>query len=338
MRGFLLGILVFWGLSGEALEVNLLEVDLQARPGAAFSFSFIVRNELPQPEQIFLYLGDWDRDQFGENRFYEPGTLARSAASWTQVVPTSFVLDPGEVREIQGTINVPPLLEPGTYWAIIFVQGEPRLVPYQGVMVTVTRRIGIKLYVTVEPAEVRGEVRGLEIRGQNPLWAWVKFANTGTKNLREVRATLRIIDVQGRIVAEGIDALVPCLPGGERWIRVDTDFRPTPGLYQVLATVDYGGEASVAMAVRLAIRPLALFPLEEGLGVPQDMDSDGFYEDINGDGVLNEADLGVFARNLEHPLARANLRAFDFNNDGVIDEGDLQALEELVVAQRAKVP
>lgn len=103
MRGFLLGILVFWGLSGEALEVNLLEVDLQARPGAAFSFSFIVRNELPQPEQIFLYLGDWDRDQFGENRFYEPGTLARSAASWPQVVPTSFVLDPGEVREIQGT-------------------------------------------------------------------------------------------------------------------------------------------------------------------------------------------------------------------------------------------
>lgn len=92
------------------------------------------------------------------------------------------------------------------------------------------------------------------------------------------------------------------------------------------------------MAVRLAIRPPALFPLEEGLGVPQDMDSDGFYEDINGDGVLNEADLGVFARNLEHPLARANLRAFDFNNDGVIDEGDLQALEELVVAQRAKVP
>ncbi len=328
-RFFLLGLGIL-GVFGAAFEVNLLEVDLQARPGIALSFSFIVRNELARSEQITLYLGDWDRDEFGENRFYEPGTLARSASLWTTVAPTAFVLNPGEVREIQGIVQIPADVEPGSYWTIVFVQGEPRLVPYQGVMVTVTRRIGIKVYVTVEPTEAAGELLDVEIRGQNPLWIWVKFANTGTRNLREIKATLRVIDVQGKTVAEGSASPVPCLPGGERWIRVDTDFRPTPGVYQVLATVDYGGEAILAMPVRLVLRPLSLFPLEEGLAVPQDLDGDGFHEDLNGDGVFDEADLEIFARNLAHPVVRANLRAFDFNNDGALDEGDLGVLRGLL--------
>ncbi len=332
MRKVFAVAVVLTAFCGAAFEVNLLEVDLQARPGATLPFSFIVRNELAQPEQIVLYLGDWDRDEFGENRFYEPGSLPRSAAGWTTVVPTSFVLGPGEVREIQGAVQVPAQAGPGTYWTIVFVQGEPRLIPYQGVMVTVTRRIGIKIYVTVEPAEARGELRGLEVRGLNPLWVWVKFANTGTKNLREVRAFLRVTDVQGKTVAEASASPVPCLPGAERLIRVDTNFRPEPGVYQVLATVDYGGEALVAMPMRLVVRPLSLFPLAEGLGLPQDLDGDGFHEDLNGDGLFNEADLELFGQKLTHPVVRANFRAFDFNNDGLIDEKDLAALRERLSA------
>ncbi len=319
-------VLCLGNFLGLALEVNLLEVYLQARPGAVLPFSFLVRNELAQPEQIVLYLGDWDRDEFGENRFYQPGTVQRSAAAWTTVAPTSFVLGPGEIREIQGVVRVPSGVGTGTYWAIVFVQGEPRLVPYQGVLVTVTRRIGIKVYVTVEPGLVRGELRGLEVRGLNPLWAWVKFVNTGTQNLREVRASLRVSDVHGRTVAEASAPSVPCLPGAERWIRVDTEFRPEPGVYQVLATLDYGGEALLGVAMRLVVRPLSLLPLASGLGMPQDLDGDGFYEDVNGDGRFDAADVEALAQNLTSPVVRANLRAFDFNNDGVVNERDLELL------------
>ncbi|MCX7844391.1 MAG: dockerin type I repeat-containing protein [Candidatus Bipolaricaulota bacterium] len=326
MKRILAAGVLLVGFLGAAFEVNLLEVDLTARPGVTLAFSFLVRNELPQPEQIVLYLGDWDRDEFGENRFYPPGTVGRSASAWTAVLPTSFVLGPGEVREVQGTVQVPPGTPPGTYWTIVFVQGEPRLVPYQGILVTVTRRIGIKVYVTVEPAPARGELRGLEVRGLNPLWAWVKFANTGSRNLREVKATLRVVDVQGRTVAEASAAPVPCLPGAERWIRVDTDLRPSPGVYQLLATVDYGGEALLALATRWVVRPLSLLPLEAGLGVPRDLDGDGFYEDVDGDGLLTEADAELLARHLASPAVRANLRAFDFTNDGVVDEEDLKLL------------
>jgi len=326
--------LLVLSFSAWALEVNLLEVDLSGKPGELLPFSFIVRNELSEPERVTLYLGDWDRDVTGENRFYPPETLERSASSWLSVAPTSFVLAGGEVREISGVVRVPAEVQPGTYWSIVFVQGEPRLVPYQGVMVTVTRRIGIKIYVTIEPAEAKGILRAVEPKGLNPLWVLVKFANVGMRNLREVRGTLRVLDIEGNELASLPIGPFPCLPGNERWVPVETNLRLSPGTYLVLAEVDYGGEAVLAMPVRLVIRPLSLRPLEEGLGIPQDLDGDGFYEDVDGDGAFTENDLKVFGRNLASPLVKVNFRAFDFNNDGVVDENDLAALEELFRSRR----
>ena len=326
-RIFFLFVLSF---SAWALEVNLLEVDLSGRPGELLSFSFIVRNELAEPERVTIYLGDWDRDVTGENRFYPPGTVERSASYWISVAPTSFVLAGGEVREISGLVSVPAEVQPGTYWSIVFVQGEPRLVPYQGVMVTVTRRIGIKIYVTIEPAEAKGMLQAVEPKGLNPLWVLVKFANVGTRNLREVQGKLRVLDVGGNELASFPIGPFPCLPGNERWVPVETNLRLSPGTYLVLAELDYGGEAVLAMPVRLVIRPLSLRPLEEGLGIPQDLDGDGFYEDVDGDGAFTENDLKVLSRNLASPLVKANFRAFDFNNDGVVDENDLAALQKLI--------
>jgi hypothetical protein len=321
-------LLLVWSFSAWALEVNLLEVDLSGKPGELLPFSFIVRNELSEPERVTIYLGDWDRDVTGENRFYPPGTVERSASFWVTVAPASFVLSGGEVREISGVVRVPPEVQPGTYWSIVFVQGEPRLVPYQGVMVTVTRRIGIKIYVTIEPAEAKGILRAVEPKGLNPLWVLVKFANVGTRNLREVKGKLRVLDVQGNELVSLPIGPFPCLPGNERWVPVETNLRLSPGTYLVLAELDYGGEAVLAMPVRLVIRPLALRPLEEGLGMPGDLDGDGFFEDLDGDGAFTENDLAVFGRNLNSPLVKANFRAFDFNNDGVVDENDLVRLRE----------
>jgi hypothetical protein len=195
-------------------------------------------------------------------------------------------------------------------------------------MVTVTRRIGIKIYVTIEPAEAKGILRAVEPKGLNPLWVLVKFANVGIRNLREVKGKLRVLDVQGNELVSLPIGPFPCLPGNERWVPVETNLRLSPGTYLVLAELDYGGEAVLAMPVRLVIRPLALRPLEEGLGIPRDLDGDGFYEDLDGDGAFTENDLAVFGRNLTSPLVKANFRAFDFNNDGVVDENDLVRLKE----------
>ncbi|MCR4392057.1 MAG: dockerin type I domain-containing protein [Candidatus Acetothermia bacterium] len=328
------GLALVWLGPALALEVNLLEVDLAVAPGQVHTFTFIARNETDTPEQFTIYLGDWDRDVDGTNRFYPPGTLPRSLASWLSVAPTSFMLGPGETREVVGTLSVPGSgVMGGTYWGIIFVQGEPRPVQHQGTTVLVTKRIGIKVYASVPPGERAGEVRALEVRGLNPLWLCLRFANIGTLNLREVTVEAEVYDAKGNRVVGANLSPFPCLPGAERWVAVSTDFRPAPGVYHVLVKVDIGGDPLLAGQVPLRVRPLALVPLAGTGPVPQDLDGDGFYEDANGDGVFDGQDVALFQESWRSAGVQANGRAFDFNNDGVVDEADAAALAELLKAR-----
>lgn len=330
-----LGILVcLTSLGASALEVNLLEVDLAVAPGGRYEFSFVVRNELAVPERLGLYTGDWDRDEWGENRFYPPGTLPRSLAPWITVGPAAFVLGPGEAREIRGLVTVPSGVPAGTYWGIVFVHGEPRPVEYGGTTVMVAKRIGIKVYATVGSSRPQGTVRKIEVRGLNPLWVTLEFANTGAVNLREVRAEFRVYDAQGGELVRVEASAIPSLPGSVRWIVAETDLRPGPGTYVVLARVDYGGEEILGAQATLRVRPLNLVPLAPGLGIPQDLDGDGLHEDVDGNGVFDEADVDLFAQVWNAPGVQGNARAFDFDNSGRVDAADVEALKAILARAR----
>ena len=57
-----------------------------------------------------------------------------------------------------------------------------------------------------------------------------------------------------------------------------------------------------------------------------DADSDGEYEDINGDGDFNIVDVQALFANLDDDSIQNNAEKFDFNNDGAVDIVDVQAL------------
>lgn len=320
------------GLAGLALEVNLLEVDLPAAPGQVHTFSFIARNETEVPETFTIYVGDWDRDEAGGNRFYPPGTLPRSLSRWMTVTPGSFTLGPGETREIRGTVRIPAGAGPGTYWGIVFVHGEPRPVQHQGTTVMVAKRIGIKVYATVGSPPRKGEVRKLEFRGLNPFWLVVEFANAGLVNLREVRVEVQVYDAKGALLARVEPPPVPCLPGSTRRVAVETELRPAPGTYLVVARVDFGGEEVIAAQGYLRVRALALVPLPGG-ALPRDLDGDGLYEDIDGNGIFDQADVDLFRRHWKSAAVQGNARAFDFDNSGNVDELDVERLSAILTAR-----
>lgn len=325
-------LVIALGFSGAAIEVNLLEVDLAVGPGQLHAFSFIVRNETEVPETFVVYVGDWDRDELGGNRFYPPGTLARSLAPWLALAPASFNLGPGESREVKGTLTVPAGTGVGTYWGIVFIHGEPRPVEHEGTTVLVAKRIGVKIYASVGALHPRVEVRKLEFRGLNPLWLVAELGNTGLANLREVRVEVQVYDAQGDQLARIEPDPVPCLPGDVRWILVETELRPEPGTYLVVARVDPGGEEIIAAQASLRVRALTLVPVAGGR-VPRDLDEDGLYEDIDGNGVFDENDVDLFRAQWASAPVQGNARAFDFDNSGRVDERDVEALADLLEAR-----
>jgi len=118
-------------------------------------------------------------------------------------------------------------------------------------------------------------------------------------------------------------------------VIVETDLRPTPGTYLVVTRVDLGGEEILAAQAYLRVRPLSLAPLS-GSVVPGNLDRDGLYEDVNGDGAFDEEDVALFRTHVTSAPVQGNARAFGFTNDGRVDEADVEALTALLAA--APVP
>ncbi|WP_049908520.1 alkaline phosphatase PhoX [Halorubrum distributum] len=59
---------------------------------------------------------------------------------------------------------------------------------------------------------------------------------------------------------------------------------------------------------------------------PTDPDGDGYYEDVNGNGRVDYADVELLFRNLESDSVTSNARAFDFNQNDRLDFDDVVSL------------
>ena len=240
-----------------ALQISQIEFDLVVEQGQEYTLSFLVRNDSERPQAITVYLGDWDRDLDGTNRFYPPGTVERSLASWLSVAPSKLTLAPEEAQEIVAILRVPPVEEAelsGSYWGIIFVQGQPRPIEQGGTTVMAIERFGVKVYATIAGTEApAGAVTKLEAAPSDEgFQVAIYYANTGNVHQR-VSGKLLVVDRTGAVATELELPEFPILPGGTRRIVADLPAL-SRGIYQLQALMDYGGEALVAGVTVLRVR------------------------------------------------------------------------------------
>ncbi len=82
----------------------------------------------------------------------------------------------------------------------------------------------------------------------------------------------------------------------------------------------------------LAVVPSStgLFMIGDSPNAPQDLDGDGLYEDIDGDGRLTLEGVSLFAFNLDSTVIQTRIDYFDFDGDGDIDFDDATTLATLV--------
>lgn len=329
-----IGMGLVW-LSGQALLISNIEFDLGLPRGATDILTFQVLNNEADPLEIQISLADWDRDLNGENRFYPPGTLPRSAASWLSVTPLRFDLAPNEQKEIRFSIKVPSDIV-GTYWAAIMVEASPKQAQPQppGTTVIVRRRFAVKVLETPPGTGTKdGRITLIDVRGLNPPNYFLEFENRGTIHTPQVKGRIELRDEKGASIEKLEIESFPTLPFSKRLLKVTSarkrgDLLP-PGKYLVLAILDYGGETLAGGQFILRIKPLQLVPIGDAKALPQDLDKDGLYEDVNGDGTLSLEDAALLGLNIERPAVQENARAFDFDNDGDADFDDVVTLKKM---------
>lgn len=73
-------------------------------------------------------------------------------------------------------------------------------------------------------------------------------------------------------------------------------------------------------------------PIPPATSAPRDLNEDGLFEDINGDGVLNSDDVALLLSNLNSAAVQADRAFFDFNRDGLLDNADVTLLLSLTSA------
>jgi hypothetical protein len=112
-----------------------------------------------------------------------------------------------------------------------------------------------------------------------------------------------------------------------------------PGVATLTPTVqvfvdDAGKDVSVVgQAGQIQVQSTSLAPLPGAKGPAQDLDGDGLFEDVNGDGKLTYEDASLFAFELPNPIIQQHKNFFDFNHDGKIDFNDAIALAAMVPPQ-----
>lgn len=321
---------------GEAVGISKSLLRFDAQPGAYEETLLTVENNEGSDIRVRVRLIDWDDTPDGRTLLFSPDTIERSCSSWIEYAPQAFNLRPGQKQEVHVTIRVPSSAV-GTYWAALLVDkpAQPDAPPEGGIRAKT--QFLIKIYQTSLPASTTGKIASVVVRGLDPLWVTLQFANTGETLMEDVSATATLQDRTGQTLGELSSDPFSVLPGHTVDVALASSlYMQVPGVYLVTAVADYGADYLVAGQVALRIKQLSLSPIGGSLNTPTDLDGDGLYEDIDGDGRLTEADLSLYTSNLDDRCITRNKRAFDYDNDGEITQDDVGLLQAMLSRQQER--
>jgi len=126
--------------------------------------------------------------------------------------------------------------------------------------------------------------------------------------------------------------------GGSSIISNPNHTYTQPGHYTVSLGIEKYGiysantEKRNVITVKFPYVKVSPFPKAEGgyYSVPTDPDGDGRYEDINGNGWLDNDDPVIFLEDLQFAMKNEPVVQFDFDGSGFIGYGDVSMLKRMV--------
>ncbi len=169
IRGAGLAALFFFVLqpiSFAGLAVSPLQQRVEVKPGKKANFAITLtnnkRNAQTRPCPVRVNILDFTVSDTGQLSFGPENKHPRTAVDWITLDANSFVLEPGESRQVKGTVTA-PINADGDYWAAAMVElGEPEK-GEKGVQVKLRTASGIFIRVARRKYAERGNITDLNI-------------------------------------------------------------------------------------------------------------------------------------------------------------------------------
>lgn len=131
-------------------EVAPVKLDFNVEPGESQTKVINVKNHSNKKATYMVAINDFLPSSDGKKQIMPPNTTRRSAATFININPSFFELNPGDQIPVQVTMLVPSD-EYGAVWGMLYIQPAQEQTGWSvdkslGAGVTVSGRIGVVLY------------------------------------------------------------------------------------------------------------------------------------------------------------------------------------------------
>lgn len=230
------------------LRINSPKVHLVIAPGQSRSGQIVIENPTEQAIQVKCYLEDWFYTPPGDGGkdFRPASTTPLSCASWIRFSPSEFSLPPYGQRLVNYIVSVPAEATGGHYAVLFFETAIGEGQDEQGLKVLILGRLGSLFYVRAEGALNKEAVlKDITIKEQKEGFQLsALFKNIGNVDIT-ASGNFNLIDKAGMVFARGEFNQAYTFPQDEVLLKTSWDKSVTPGIYDLIITMDLGEKTLV---------------------------------------------------------------------------------------------
>ncbi len=226
---------------GQGLEVSPPSQEINIDPGKTTTVKATLRNRSNTAVPINVRIEDFTA-KGDEGQIELTADSPYSVASWTNVTPASFTLQPGEEQEVTATINAPSDAAGGRFGSFVFGVKPETSNPSDTAL---SQEIASLFLVKVSgPVDEKLEITSFEAPAFSefgPIPFNVTFANSGNVHVKTF-GLINVTDMFGRKVADIVVPGTNVFPAAERVVRSELSNQFLIGSYKATALMYYGSQ------------------------------------------------------------------------------------------------
>lgn len=226
---------------GQGLEVSPPSQEISVDPGKTTTVKATLRNRSNNAVPISVRIEDFTA-KGDEGQIELTKDSPYSVASWTDVTPATFTLEPGEEQEVTATVTAPADAAGGRFGSFVFGAKAESDDPNAAAL---SQEIASLFLVRVSgPVDEKLDIKALaapKFSEFGPVPFDVTFENEGNVHVKTF-GLINVTDMFGRKVADVVVPGTNVFPGAERVVKAQLENKFLFGNYTATALMYYGSQ------------------------------------------------------------------------------------------------